>query len=74
MSKVTGSVDAIARVVRERRKAFRLTQAQLAGLAGVSPKFVFVLEKGKESVALDKLILVLNTLGLELDVKVINRG
>jgi HTH-type transcriptional regulator / antitoxin HipB len=55
--------------LRERRKSLKLTQQNLADLAGCSPRFVRALEAGKESVRLDKLVAVLETLGLELTTK-----
>ncbi|RKO22820.1 transcriptional regulator [Pseudarthrobacter phenanthrenivorans] len=58
----------LAREVRARRKALRLTQQDLAQLAGVSERFVRFVEQGKPSVQLDSLVAVLGTLGLELQV------
>ena len=60
----------IARQVRDRRKALRLTQDDLADLAACSPRFVRALEAGKTTVQLDKLVDVLDVLGLELRVSV----
>ncbi len=63
----TGSgAAAIAGQVRARRKALRLTQADLADLAGCSERFVRSLEAGKATVRVDKLLDVLTPLGLEL--------
>lgn len=55
--------------VRARRRLLRLTQHQLADLAGCGPAFVYQLENGKPSVRLDKLIEVLNVLGLQLAIE-----
>lgn len=52
--------------VRKRRKELRLTQEDLAGLAGCSALFVGDVEKGKESVQIDKLVDLLDTLGYRL--------
>lgn len=52
--------------VRDRRRALRLTQQQLADLAGVSDRFVRSVEQDKQSVQLDKLVDVLDALGMEL--------
>jgi HTH-type transcriptional regulator / antitoxin HipB len=52
--------------VRERRRSLRLTQDSLADLAGCSTRFVRALEAGKPTVRLDKLLAVLDALGLEL--------
>jgi HTH-type transcriptional regulator/antitoxin HipB len=57
-----------ASVVRTRRKELSLRQGDLADLAGVSERFVSMLEGGKDSVQLDKLLAVLSALGLHLEV------
>lgn len=54
--------------VRARRAVLRLTQRDLADMAGVSERFVRFVEQGKPSIQLDSLLLVLDTLGLELTV------
>jgi y4mF family transcriptional regulator len=56
----------MAGAVRRTRKHLGLTQAELADIAGVSPRFVYDLERGKETVALDKTLKVLKALGLRL--------
>ena len=56
----------LASAVRARRRALRLTQAQLARLAGCGTAFLYDLENGKPSLRLDKLLDVLATLGLQL--------
>ena len=57
----------LGRAVRTRRKQLRLTQIQLATMAGCGPVFIYDLESGqKKSLRLDKLIDVLNVLGLQL--------
>lgn len=58
--------DRLAAEVRARRAALRLTQHDLAQLAGVSERFVRFVEQGKRSVQLDSLLALLETLGLEL--------
>jgi HTH-type transcriptional regulator/antitoxin HipB len=62
---------ALARAVRARRKALKLTQVDLSRLAGCGPDFVYDVEVGKLSLRLDKLLDVLGVLGLEL---VLNQG
>jgi HTH-type transcriptional regulator/antitoxin HipB len=58
--------DRLAAEVRARRGALRLSQRDLAELAGVSERFVRFVEQGKRSVQLDSLLALLGTLGLEL--------
>lgn len=58
----------LATEIRARRKGLRLTQRDLADMAGVSERFVRFVEQGKPSVQLDSLLAVLETLGLELQI------
>lgn len=60
--------------VRHRRKLLRLTQKQLAELSGCGPDFLYDLERGKPTLRLEKLVAVLEALGLKLEVKVEPRG
>ena len=57
---------AITDTIRTRRKSLGLTQDDLADLAECSPRFIRSLEAGKPSVRFDKLLDVLDALGLEL--------
>lgn len=70
MAQVIKDSQSLAALVRARRKDLGLTQAQLAALAEVSPRYVFDLEDGKTSVRLDKLLPVLETLGLTMSLKI----
>lgn len=58
----------LAEAVRRRRVALNLTQAELADLAGCSQRFVHTVEQGKPTLRLDKLLDVLEVLGLGLSV------
>ncbi len=58
----------LAARVRARRKELDLTQQDLADLSRCSPRFVGALEAGKHAVRLDKLVELLDALGLELRV------
>ena len=64
---VTKAGGPLASRVRERRHQLRLRQGELADLAGVSERFVYALENGKETVQLDKVLAVLAALGLHLE-------
>lgn len=52
--------------VRRQRKALKLTQVEVAELADVSERFVRSVEQEKPTVQLDKLVAVIEALGLEL--------
>ncbi|MCO6429777.1 MAG: helix-turn-helix transcriptional regulator [Deltaproteobacteria bacterium] len=56
----------IGEVVREERRARGLTQGELADLSGTGFNFISQLERGKATVRLDKLLAVLEVLGLSL--------
>lgn len=58
----------LAAEVRARRGSLRLTQRDLADMAGVSERFVRFVEQGKPSIQLDSLVAVLEILGLELQI------
>jgi HTH-type transcriptional regulator/antitoxin HipB len=58
--------QALGSAIRKQRKALRLTQAQLAELAGCGVAFLYLLETGKPSIRLDKLLDVIQVLGLQL--------
>jgi y4mF family transcriptional regulator len=56
----------LGRAVRRQRQALKLTQAELAQLAGCGVAFLYLLETGKPTVRMDKVLAVLGVLGLEL--------
>lgn len=59
----------LSEAVKNRRKALRLTQRQLADLAGCHYMFVSDLEQGKPTLRLDKVESVLLVLGLRLQIE-----
>lgn len=59
-------LEQLAAEVRRRRKALELTQIELAELAGCGPDFLYDVERGKPTLRLDKLLRVLDALGLQL--------
>jgi len=61
-------IESIANAVRSARHRHGLTQAQLAGLSGTGLRFISELERGKPSVAMNKVVAVLAVLGLRLSV------
>jgi y4mF family transcriptional regulator len=63
----------LGEAVRIRRTELGLRQADLADLAGCSQRFVHTVEQGKSTLRLDKLLDVLEVLGLGLSV-VAGRG
>jgi HTH-type transcriptional regulator/antitoxin HipB len=61
------SIRELAAAVRGRRKDLGLSQADLAGRAGVSRKWVYEFEAGKPSAEFGLLLRVLDVLELELE-------
>lgn len=62
------SVD-LGTVIRERRKQLALTQLDLAGLSNSGNRFIVEVENGKPSVQLQKVLDLVDLLGLELVVR-----
>ncbi|MCX6537840.1 MAG: helix-turn-helix transcriptional regulator [Acidobacteria bacterium] len=56
----------VAHFVRQRRRGAKLTQHDLADLAGVGKRFVVELEAGKQTLRLDKVDQVLRAFGKHL--------
>jgi len=71
--KIITSPQALGQQVRSKRKQDQLTQIELAELTGVGVRFLSELETGKPTVQLDKVLLVLASLGLEMSISVRNR-
>lgn len=59
----------LASIIREHRKKAKLTQNQLADLAGLGKTVIFDIEKGKETVQFSSLLKVLNVLNIKLKVE-----
>jgi len=55
----------LADFVKDKRKAVKLTQPELAEKAGVGLRFIRELEQGKETLRLDKVNQVLHLFGYE---------
>lgn len=59
----------LGELVRAIRKEQGLTQLDVAGLAGMSNRFVIDLERGKETLQMQKVLDVLGLLGLEVVIR-----
>ena len=57
----------LAEIVRHERKRQKVSQIRLSQLADVGVRFVRDLEDGKETVQLDKVLAVLETLGISIE-------
>ena len=56
----------LGRLIRQTRKQQSLTLETLAGLCGLSIRFLSELENGRETCSLVRVLLVLDALGIEL--------
>ena len=65
-SETVSTMAHLGQLVRQVRKEQGLTQLDVAGLAGLSNRFIIDLERGKETLQVQKVFDVLALLGLEL--------
>ncbi len=63
------SADALGALVREQRKRLGLKQTDIAGLGNTGNRFIVELENGKPTVQLQKVLDVIDLLGLEVVVR-----
>ncbi|MDR3339115.1 MAG: helix-turn-helix domain-containing protein [Candidatus Symbiothrix sp.] len=66
-------MERIGTVIKERRKALLITQRELAGLSGIGINTVTKIERGEANPSLKVLMNLLDTLGLEIELKIKNR-
>lgn len=59
----------IGKTIRERRKKLGVNQQTLADLAGVGINTLLAIERGEGNPQLSTLMTILDTLGLQLDIK-----
>lgn len=59
------NIKEIGSLVRERRREMGFSQIDAAGLLGVGVRFLSELERGKESLAIAKVLQVLQGLGIQ---------
>lgn len=66
---IVSSAQDIGKLVKVKRKQDGLTQTELAELCQVGTRFLSELENGKPSLHLDKVMLVLQNLGLQVSIE-----
>ena len=59
--------ESIGRLIRSTRKALKVTQRDLAMTSGTGLRFIIDLERGKPTCHLGKVLTVLHTLGIKVD-------
>lgn len=63
------NTESIGKVIRERRKQLGYTQGFIAEFTGLSVSFISDVERGKSTAEIGKIIMLINTLGLDLIVE-----
>jgi len=63
-------MEVIGKIIKERRGVLGITQRQLAELAGVAINTLTKIERGEANPSIKTLILILDTLGLEITIQV----
>ncbi|MCH5284016.1 MAG: helix-turn-helix transcriptional regulator [Akkermansiaceae bacterium] len=66
---IINEVQNFGATIRKYRKSQGVTQCQLAALAGVSPRFVGELERGKPTTEIGRAFRVAWVLGLTIEIK-----
>ncbi len=64
------SVQEVGNVILQRRKALRVTQPDLAALAGISVNSLYKIERGEANPTLELVDKIATVLGLELKLEV----
>jgi transcriptional regulator with XRE-family HTH domain len=67
--RVANSSESLAKEVRSARLRARLSQDDLAALASVSRRPIYLLESGRGAIKLDTLLKILDALGFELMIR-----
>ncbi len=60
----------LGKSIKSRRKALRVTQPQLADLAGISVNTLYKIEREQANPTLDTLVKIADTLGMEICLRV----
>ena len=60
----------LGNIIKERRKTLSITQRELAALSGVGVNTLTKIERGEANPSLRVIMNILNTLGLEPDIKI----
>jgi HTH-type transcriptional regulator / antitoxin HipB len=61
--------ETIGTLIRDTRKALNVTQKDLALTSNTGLRFIIELEQGKSTCQFGKVLTVLNTLGIKLEIK-----
>lgn len=67
---IVKKMNELGNIIKERRKALSITQKELAALAGIGINTLTKIERGEANPSLKVVMSILNTLGLEIDIKI----
>lgn len=70
MEMIVNDSEQFGKTIKIRRKELGYTQNYVSEVTGLSASFISNLENGKATTELGKAILLANTLGLDIDIKV----
>ena len=62
------TTEHIGKIIRDTRKRLGVTQKDLALTSGTGLRFIIDLEKGKPTCQIGKVLMVMQTLGIKLDI------
>ena len=65
-------MENLGNIIKERRKTLSITQRELAALSEVGINTLTKIERGEANPSLKVIMNILNTLGLEMDIKIKN--
>jgi len=63
-------MENLGNIIKERRKTLSITQRELAALSEVGINTLTKIERGEANPSLKMITSILNTLGLEMDIKI----
>ena len=63
-------MERFGNIIKERRKELSITQRELAALAGIGINTLTKIERGEANPSLNIILRVLDTLGLEMNMKI----
>lgn len=66
------NTKALGQLIKDRRKELHYTQETVSNYTGLSKSFISDVENGKKSAEIEKIIYLLNSLGMDLNI--VTRG
>ncbi len=67
-------LKAIGKAIQSRRKLLKVVQGDLAEIAGISPRTLRDIERGKANPSLETLLKIVTVLGMEIKIEIMKMG